>query len=301
MYKYSNVYFTKAVNSNGIMNIFQKVNKNNIIQGKAGIKIHSGEIGGYNYIKPELIKELVKAVNGIIIDANTPYAGNRNNNMGHWMTLREHGFTQIAECDLLDENDDAEINVENGNFIHKSYIGTHLLNYESILVVAHFKGHATCGYGGALKDYSIGLASLKGKCWIHTAGQSIDDIDYPTKQEAFFGAMVDSMIAMKQLNKRFIFINVMNNLSADGDGCPNPRLPEIDDIGILASTDPVALDKACIDMIYNFKGSKQNSLIERIEEKKSLYLVSLSYKQKIGNINYKLINIDENSCINGGI
>lgn len=288
----SKVYFSKEINNQSIMKIFEKaVNKEQFSEGEIGIKVHSGEMGGNNFVKPIIIKDLVSKLNGTIIDGNTPYDGNRNNNAGHWMTFREHGFTDIARCDLLDEDGDDELPVRSGKFLSINYIGNHLLKYDSFVMITHFKGHSTCGFGGALKDYSIGLASLKGKCWIHTAGQSLNDVYFPTSQKDFLDSMVDAMCSIKDLNKKFIFINIMNNLSIDGDGNANPRTPEIDDIGILASRDPVAIDKACIDMIYNLKGNAKNSMISRIEEKNGRYVIEEAYKRGIGKIDYELISL----------
>ena len=288
----SKVYIITEINTNSLMELFDFVTAGKQFgSGKTGIKVHSGELGGNNFVKPSLIKDIVKKLNGTIVDANTPYSGNRNNNIGHWKTFKEHGFTEIANCDLLDEEGDIELPVIGGKYLSKNYVGSHFFNYDSFLVLTHFKGHSTCGFGGALKDYSIGLASLKGKCWIHTAGQSKDNVYFPTTQEQFLDAMVEAMSSINKLNREFLFINIMNNLSIDGDGNANPREPEIDDIGILASFDPVALDKACLDLIYGLEDEGKKGIINRIEEKKGIYVIREAGERKIGNINYELIYV----------
>lgn len=288
----SKVYIVTEITNNSLIELFDFViNEKPFGCGKTGIKVHSGELGGNNFVKPSLISNIVKKLNGTIVDANTPYSGNRNNNIGHWKTFKEHGFMDIANCDLLDEEGDVELPVIGGKYLSRNYIGSHFFNYDSFLVLTHFKGHSTCGFGGALKDYSIGLASLKGKCLIHTAGQSTDDVYFPTAQEQFLDSMVDAMSSIKNLNREFLFISIMNNMSIDGDGNANPRKPEIDDIGILASFDPVALDKACLDMIYGLEDAGKMGMINRIEEKKGMHVIKEAEKRKIGNTNYELIYV----------
>lgn len=293
MYKNaSKVFITRDISSNGLLRIFYRISKDTRICGNIGVKLHSGELGGSHFIKPEIINPLVKQVNGTIIDANTPYAGNRNNNVGHWITLEKHGFTQIAACDLLDEDGDIGISVPNGKYLHANYVGSHLLRYDSIVMLTHFKGHHTCGFGGTLKDYSIGLASLRGKIWIHTAGQSMENVYYPTIQEHFLDAMVDAMLSIQLLQKNIIFITFMNNLSVDGDGSSHPRLPLIKDMGVLASVDPVALDIACLDLLYGLHDEGKKYLLQRIEEKNGIYLITAARERGIGNTNYTLISLD---------
>lgn len=288
----SEVFITGNISDEGLLRIFQKVSRNIDIRGKIGVKLHSGEIGGSHFIKPEIVVPLIKQVGGTIIDANTPYAGNRNNNAGHWLTLKKHGFTQIADCDLLDEDGDIGISVLNGKYLQTNYVGSHLFRYDSIVMLTHFKGHHTCGFGGALKDFSIGLASRRGKIWIHTAGQSMEDVYYPTIQEHFLDAMVDAMLSMQALYKNIIFITFMNNLSVDGDGSSHPRPPQIRDMGILASTDPVALDTACLDLLYGLQEEGKKDLVQRIEEQNGTYLIAAAKERGIGNQNYNLISLD---------
>lgn len=288
----SEVFIINDISSDGLLQIFNRISRDTRIYGKIGVKLHSGELGGSHFIKPEIIDSLIKQINGTIIDANTPYEGNRNNNVGHWITMEKHGFTQIAACDILDEDGDVGIPVPNGKYLHTNYVGTHLLRYDSIVMLTHFKGHETCGFGGALKDYSIGLASLRGKIWMHTAGQSMENVYYPTKQEHFFEAMVDAMLSIQGLHKNIIFITFMNNLSVDGDGSSHPRPPQINDMGILASLDPVALDKACLDLLYDLNDERKKYLIQRIKEKNGTYLITAAKECGIGNSNYTLISLD---------
>lgn len=293
MYVSSTVYFSKTINGNALDKLFLCANKDKIVNGRIGVKIHSGEMGGQYYVCPTLIQSLVNSLNATIVDGNTPYIGSRSSNESHWKTFEQHGFTSIAKCDLLDEEDDVELTFNKGEIIQKHFVGSHLLNYDSLVIITHFKGHKTCGFGGAIKDYSIGLASLKGKCWIHTAGKNMMGIEPHANQNDFIVAMIDAIQMVKLLEQKVIFINVMNNLSVDGDGCPNPRPPEIGDIGILVSTDPVAVDKACLDLLYSVSSEKNIHLIKQIEEKQGLDLIKYANRKGIGNINYKLVDINQ--------
>lgn len=289
----SKVYFTTKICEQGLLNIYSFLPKK--IYGKVAVKIHSGEQDTGYYIRPEIISPLINLVNGTIIDANTPYGANRTNTDAHIESMRKHGFFDIAKCDIIDSDGDAEIVVKDGKRLKVNYIGSHLLTYDSIIIVNHFKGHKKAGFGGVLKDMSIGLASKTGKCWIHTAGESKNDLNKLKNHDWFIEAMADAAMSIKKLNKPMIFISFLNNLSADGDGCIEQGLPELRDIGIIASEDPVALDKASLDIIKKhalIQGKRECDLLHKIKEQNGEYIIAAAKNLGIGNEEYTLINID---------
>lgn len=208
--------------------------------------------------------------------------------------MKNHGFLDIAPCDIIDEEGSIKINVPNGKRLTTNYIGSHLLNYKSIVILNHFKGHKIAGYGGILKDLSIGLASKEGKCWIHTAGQSLTDVNILTSPNYFFESMADAVKSVQSLDMRFAYISILANLSADGDGSPSQKKPELPDIGIMASLDPIALDQACIDKVkyVSRHNCKSNcDLIKNINKLNGEYLITAAVEQKLGTNFYELINI----------
>lgn len=286
----SKVYFTKEITEESLIRIYEKLGVE--LTGKVAVKISTGEPGGHNYLKPQLIKGIVQKLNGTIVECNTAYAGRRNTTEEHLKTVKEHGFTDIAEVDILDADGDMELHVNNGNHLKINYVGKNLANYNSILMLSHFKGHAMGGFGGALKNMSIGIASSRGKAWIHSAGISFTDF-WNTKQNKFLESMAEAdKSVIDYMKDNILYINVMNNLSVDCDCDSNPEDPCMEDIGILSSTDPVALDKACLDLIYNSKDSGRKHMLERIESRNGPHIIDYASKLGIGSKEYELISID---------
>ena len=286
----SKVYFTKKITKESLLEIYKKLNTE--LNGKVAVKISTGEHGGHNYLKPELIKDLVNYLNGTIVECNTAYDGKRKNSEDHWKAIEEHGFMDIAPCDIMDEDGEIELEVKNGKRIHKNYVGSHIENYDSMLILSHFKGHAMGGFGGALKNMSIGIASSFGKAYIHGSGEPehIWDGDH----DSFLESMADAASSIIDYfsKENLAYINVMNNLSIDCDCDSNPHEPEMQDIGIFASLDPVAIDKACYDTIMNSDDPKKDSLIERMTSRNAIHTVEQAYEEQLGNIEYEIINID---------
>jgi len=286
----SKVYFTKKITNDSLLEIYKRLNIE--LNGKVAVKISTGEPGGHNYLKPELIKDLVNCLNGTIVECNTAYDGKRKNSKDHWKAIEEHGFMDIAPCDIMDEDGEIELEVKNGKRIHKNYVGSHIENYDSMLILSHFKGHAMGGFGGALKNMSIGIASSFGKAYIHGSGEPehIWDGDH----DSFLESMADAASSIIDYfgKENLAYINVMNNLSIDCDCDSNPHEPEMQDIGIFASLDPVAIDKACYDTIMNSDDPKKDSLIERMTSRNAIHTVEQAYEEQLGNIEYEIINID---------
>lgn len=283
------VYFSKEISSESLVRIYEKLGIK--LDGKVAVKISTGEPGGNNYLKPELIKDLVKKINGVIVECNTAYEGRRNTTEEHLKVVKEHGFTDIADVDIMDSEGDMEINVVGGKHLKLNYVGKNLVNYDSMLVLSHFKGHVMGGFGGALKNMSIGVASSRGKAWIHSAGISFNDF-WNTPQEDFIESMAEADKSVVDYMKgNIIYINVMNNLSVDCDCDSNPEDPCMKDIGILASVDPVAIDKACLDLIYSSLDDGRGRMLERIETKKGAHIISYAVKLGIGSSDYELISI----------
>jgi uncharacterized Fe-S center protein len=289
------VYFTKNITPASLVNIYKKLGIE--LKGNIAVKIHSGEPGGNNYLKPELMKDLVNYVHGTIVECNTAYAGKRDTSEKHRVTINEHGFNKIANVDIMDEDGSMKLPVRNGTHLYFNYVGSHLANYDSLLVLSHFKGHAMGGFGGALKNISIGIASSNGKAWIHSAGTSQDASDFSKffsiPQDAFLESMAEAASTIVDYRKNQIaFVNVMCNLSIDCDCDSNPHAPEMKDIGILASLDPVALDQACIDLIYSSEDPGKKRLINRIEEKHGIHTIEESARLGVGSREYQLISLD---------
>jgi hypothetical protein len=290
------VYFTKDISSEGLIRIYDVLNVH--LKGKVAVKISTGELGGHNYLKPELIKDLVAKLNGTITECNTAYKGKRFTTEDHYKVIEEHGFSHIAPCDILDEEGEMKIPVSGGEHL-KGYniVGSHLQNYNSMLMLSHFKGHQMGGFGGALKNMSIGLASRNGKAWIHTAGitENPDDMwNYVDDQDAFLESMAEAdKSVIDYLGKEnIVYINVANNISIDCDCSANPKEPEIADIGIFASTDPVAIDQCCYDTIINLNDEGKISLINRMKERNAVHILESAEKLGLGLREYELIDID---------
>ena len=259
------VYFTKEITKESLVKMYEVLGIK--LKGNVGVKISTGEPGGHNYLKPELIEDLIKKVNGTIIECNTAYPGRRNTEEEHMKAIEEHGFTKIAKVDIMDSEGEKEIPA-NGKHLNVDIVGTHLDNYDVIINLAHFKGHAMGGFGGVIKNQSIGIASRNGKAYIHSAGKHKNpEILWSNlpEQNDFLETMAEAAKAVsdyfKKNNKPILYINVMNNLSIDCDCDSNPENPCMDDIGILSSLDPVALDQASIDKIWasNDRGRTDNN------------------------------------------
>ena len=292
----SKVYFTKEITSASLVRIYEALNKE--LKGKVAVKISTGEAGGHNYLKPELIKDLVDKLSGTIVECNTAYSGKRNTTKDHLETIKDHGFFDIAPVDLMDQDGEFIIPLEGGLQLDKDIVGKNLANYDSMLVLSHFKGHAMGGFGGALKNVAIGVASSNGKAYIHTAGKVADPDklwDNLPSQDAFLESMADANKAvMEYLGKEnMLYINVANRLSVDCDCDSNPKEPEMADIGIFASLDPVAIDQASVDAVYNSPDPGKKALIERMESRNGIHTIEAASKLGLGNREYELIDIDK--------
>lgn len=286
------VYMTTDISPNGLAASYKALGRE--AKGKVAIKLSMGEPGGHNYLSPNLIKDLVKSVNGTFIDANTAYRGNRYETADHMKAARDHGFLDVAAVDILDEEGEIRLPISGGAHLKEVRVGSHFSNYNSILVLSHFKGHAMAGFGGALKNIAIGIASRSGKCLVHTAGRSeTNPFDGPDKQDDFTESMAEAAEGMIRAmgEENMLYISVLNNLSIDCDCDSNPAKPELPDIGILASLDPVAIDKAGIDLIYAADAKKGAALRNRIESKNGTHIITHAEKLGIGSQQYNLVNI----------
>lgn len=284
------VYFTRDISPAGLVRAYNALNWHP--KGKVGIKMSTGESAKTNYLRPELIKDLVTAVDGTIVECNTAYGGNRGDNKSHWAAIRERGFLDVAPVDIMDEEGSMTLPVKNGNVLTENYVGTHFANYPSYIVLSHFKGHQMAGFGGALKNISIGFASSMGKAWIHSGGTSKESM-WGGEQNAFLEAMADADKAVTDYvgHDNMVYINVLNRISIDCDCNANPAEPDIHDIGILVSRDPVAIDQAGIDMVSVADGNE--TLMKRIDEQNGLHILEAAEKIGVGSRKYKLVDLDE--------
>ena len=287
----SKVYFTKNLSSESLINIFKHLNIE--LKGNVAVKVHSGEAGNQNFLHPEYFKNIINYVNGTVVECNTAYDGERNTSEKHKKLLENHRWTKYFKVDILDETGpDKEIEIPNGKVIKKNYLGKNIDKYNSMLVLSHFKGHSMGGYGGALKQLSIGCASSYGKAYIHGAGEP--EKIWTADHDLFLESMADAASSIiKLFENNIAYINVMCNMSVDCDCCAKAEDPCMKDIGILASTDPVAIDKACLDLVYNSSDSGKEHLIERIESRNGIHTIDSAYDLKVGNKEYELINIDK--------
>ena len=287
------VLFTRDISPEGLIRIYEALGVE--LKGKTAVKISTGEPGGHNFLQPALIGGLVNKIEGTICECNTAYPGGRNMSEVHWQTIRDHGFYDIAPCDIMDEEGEKAIPVKDGFHLKENVVGTHIDNYDSMLVLSHFKGHVFGGFGGALKNMSIGLASSRGKLLIHNAGagDSFDTL-FTTNQDHFRESMAD---ACKSITDHYgaenmLYINVANKLSPDCDCSANPKDPVMADIGIFASVDPVAVDQACVDAIYNSEDEGRAELIERMEGRHGIHVVEAAADLGLGSREYEFVNID---------
>ena len=292
----SKVYFCKEISKENLVNIYKKLGKE--LPSKVAVKVHSGEAGNQNFLKPEVIEDIVKYVNGTVVECNTAYEGMRNTTSKHLKTIKEHGWSELYNFDLLDnEEPDLVLPVKNGVHLKENYVGKNMANYNSMLVVSHFKGHPMGGYGGALKQLSIGCASSRGKAWIHSAGSNKDQYtlwDNLPLQNDFLESMAEAASSVVDYFKgNMVFINVMANMSVDCDCCSVAEDPCLKDIGILASLDPVAIDKACLDLVQNSLDPGKEHFMERVLSRNGFHTIDKAYELGVGNKEYELINIKE--------
>ena len=293
------VYMTESISPEALIKIYDALGVK--AEGRVAVKISTGEAGGHNYLKPELIGDFVKHVNGNLVESNTAYTGKRMNTADHMAVIDDHGFNTIGGVDIMDADGEIKIPVRDTTYMHYNIVGKNLQNYDCMINLAHFKGHQMGGFGGVLKNASIGVASRNGKTYIHTNGQSEDythlwDFIQPENQDKFLECMANAAAAVHDnFNGKVVYINVMNNMSVDCDCNGNPAAPELKDMGILASTDPVALDQACLDLVYqhqNAEGDDATSLKARIEKQHGIHTVEHAEKIGLGSRKYHIVKID---------
>lgn len=288
-YGASEVFMTKDISSEGLMKVYEALNKKPT--GKVAVKVSTGELGGHNFLSPDLIKKLVTDVNGTIVECNTAYGGSRANTAMHMQVAKDHGFAAIAPIDIQDAEGSISLPVKNGKHLTENLVGSHFKNYDFYVVLSHFKGHAMGGFGGAIKNISIGIASSEGKALIHSAGKSRSN-PWGGAQNPFLESMAEAAKTVSdELDGNILYINVMNRLSVDCDCDSNPAEPDMHDIGILASLDPVALDKASVDLVYAAPDGK--SLIERIESRNGTLTLKHAEEIGLGSQQYNLVSVDD--------
>ena len=282
------VYMTQEITPEGLMAVYQALQWEP--QGRVAVKLSTGEPPASNYLRPELIAGLVQSLDGTIVECNTAYGGSRAETAMHYQVAEDHGFTAIADFQILDEEGSMTLPVQGGTRLSENYVGAAFDDYDSYLVLSHFKGHSMAGYGGAIKNISIGLGSSEGKAWIHSAGSSRTN-PWGGDQDAFLESMAEAGKSVSDyLGDQIVYINVMNRLSVDCDCDGNPAEPDMHDIGILASTDPVALDQACIDLVYSAEDGQ--SLVNRIESRNGLHTLEHAQQIGLGSRSYELVSID---------
>ena len=281
------VYMTTDISSDGLMKIYQALSASP--SGKIAVKLSTGEPGS-NYLRPDLIGELVQSLEGTIVECNTAYGGSRANTAMHYQVAEDHGYTAIADVDIMDEEGSMTLPVTGGDNLTENYVGAHFADYDYYVVLSHFKGHAMAGFGGAIKNISIGIASSEGKSHIHSGGTG--GSMWGSDQDAFLESMAEAGKSVTDyLDGNILYINVMNRLSVDCDCDGSPAEPDMHDIGILASFDPVALDQACVELVYGAEDGQ--SLIDRIESRNGLHTLEQAEKIGLGSREYELVSIDD--------
>ncbi len=284
------VYFSRTIIPEKVLELYRLCGKE--LKGNVAIKLHSGEVGNQNFLKPDFWKPVIDFVGGSVTECNTAYEGERNTTAKHLKTLKKHGWSQYFKVDLMDaEGPDLVLDIPDGKMIKKNYVGKNLANYNSLLVLSHFKGHPMGGYGGALKQLSIGIASSYGKAYIHGAG--VPDDFWTSDHDSFLEAMADAASSVvKFFNGNAVYVNVMKNMSVDCDCCAVAEDPCMKDIGILVSLDPVAIDQACLDLVYAAKDDPgQAHLLERIESRNGVHTIEAAAALGIGSREYDLAEI----------
>ena len=289
----STVYFIKDITPENVVKIYEKLGKE--LTGKVAVKVHSGEKGNQNYLHPEFMRPIVEHVHGTIVECNTAYEGARNTTEKHQQLIKDHGWTDYFPVDIMDAEADTTLEIPNGKVIKQNFVGQNLNNYDSMLVLSHFKGHPMGGYGGALKQLSIGVASSAGKAWIHSAGKTKDQKElwsHVAEQDQFLEAMADAASSVvKHFAGKIAFINIMCNMSVDCDCCAVAEDPCMKDIGILASLDPIAIDRACIDLVKNSDDPGRDHLLERITSRHGEHTIEAAATLGFGSTDYELIEL----------
>ena len=289
------VYFTRRTDKEGLLELYQKLGVT--LEGNVAVKLHSGEKGNQNYVRPEFVRPLIDLVQGTVVECNTAYDGARNSTKKHLELMQEHGWSKYFRVDILDAKQDLELAIPNGMAIKKNYIGADLKNYDSMLVLSHFKGHPMGGFGGAIKQLSIGCASSAGKAYIHTAGKTTDQTklwNLVAPQNQFLEAMADAATSVVEyLKGKIVYINMLVNLSVDCDCCAVAEDPCMQDIGMMISLDPLAIDQACIDMVYASKDKGRDHFIARVERQNGLHTLEAAEHMGLGSRSYELVNMDE--------
>ena len=290
----SKVYFTREITSDSLVKIYNSLGIE--LKGNVAVKLHSGEEGNQNYLKPEFMHDIITRVSGTVVECNTAYVGARNTTEKHEELMNNHGWSKYYKTDIMDSERDIILDIPNGKVIKENYVGSHLNNYDSMLVISHFKGHPMGGFGGALKQLSIGVASSSGKTYIHTAGKTTDVSklwENLPEQDKFIEAMADAASSIhNKFKDNIAYINVMKNMSVDCDCCAKAEDPCMKDIGVLASLDPIAIDKACIDLVRNSTDEGRDHLLERIESRHGEHIIESADKLGFGTSIYELIKID---------
>ena len=283
------VYFSSEITGEKVLELYRRLGVE--LPGRVAVKVHSGEKGNQNFLRPDFWKPVVDAVHGTVVECNTAYEGARDTTQKHLRTLQEHGWSEAFPVDLMDaEGPDLELEIPNGKVIRKNYVGKNLRNYDSMLVLSHFKGHPMGGYGGALKQLSIGVASSYGKAYIHGVGEP--EKKWTADHTAFLEAMADAAESViEYLHGNILYINVMKNMSVDCDCCSVAEDPCMADIGILASTDPIAIDQACIDLVYASDDPGRDHLVERIESRTGIHTIEAAAALGYGSREYELVRV----------
>lgn len=287
----SKVFFTRNITPENVLKLYDACGLS--LTGKVAVKVHSGEKGNQNFLRPDFWKLMIERVNGTVVECNTAYAGSRNTAEAHWQTMRDHGWTEHFPVDIMDEEGpDLQLLIPNGKVIQKNYVGQHLTRYDSLLVLSHFKGHPMGGFGGALKQLSIGVASSHGKAYIHGAGSA--EKSFGGDHDSFLASMADAASSVaKRFAGKAVYINVMKNLSVDCDCCAVAENPCMADIGMMASLDPIAIDQACLDMVYAATDDPgQKHFLERVESRHGIYTVECAAELGFGSREYECITLE---------
>ena len=284
------VYFSRTITPEKVLELYQKLGKE--LPGKVAIKVHSGEVGNQNFLRPPFWKPIIDHVGGTVVECNTAYPGARNTTKRHMKTFKKHGWIDYFAVDLLDaEGPDLVLEIPEGKIIQKNYVGKDMADYDSTLVLSHFKGHPMGGYGGAIKQLSIGFASSFGKAYIHGAGEPKKI--WTADHDSFLEAMADAALSVKEyFGENAVYVNVMKNMSVDCDCCAIAKDPCIGDIGILVSLDPVAIDQACVDLVYSCNDPNKSHLIERIESRNGIHTIEAAAAIGLGSREYELVEVD---------
>lgn len=286
----SKVYFTRTIEPEKLLEMYEHVGKE--LTGRVAVKLHSGEEGNQNFLKPEMFKPIIDHVNGTVVECNTAYEGSRNTTERHLKTMEKHGWSKYFTVDLLDgEGPDLELSIPGGKRIQKNFVGKNIVNYDSMLVLSHFKGHPMGGYGGALKQLSIGVASSYGKGYIHGVGNP--DNFWTSDHDSFLESMADAAFSVvEHFRGNIVYISVMKNMSVDCDCCAVAEDPCMADIGILASLDPIAIDQACLDLVYASDDPGRDHLVERIESRNGVHTIEAAAELGYGSREYELITVE---------